>query len=160
MGYGFCLFIWSEIGHEIGGTSIMCYTGMCRPTGYGFCLSDSETGSKKQRFCLEQGLLFAHSDSGKWLGLRFLFSWQNHTATKNCCCSCLCPAACLLKHTISDLKVNCVSHSGTGYLFSPFVQNRVAKLCLLVWNRVRFPGTQRHTPTLNWGGVPPPPPPP
>ena len=32
---------------------------MCRSTGYGFCLSESGTGSTNQRFCLEQGILFA-----------------------------------------------------------------------------------------------------
>ena len=32
---------------------------MCRSTGYGFCLSGSGTGSTNQRFCLEQGKLFA-----------------------------------------------------------------------------------------------------
>ena len=35
------------------------YTGMCRSTGYGFCLSESVTGSTNQRLCLEQGILFA-----------------------------------------------------------------------------------------------------
>ena len=37
----------------------MDYTGMCHSTGYGFCLSESGTGSTNKRFCLEQGILFA-----------------------------------------------------------------------------------------------------
>ena len=43
----------------------MDYTGICRSTGYGFCLSESGTGSTNQHFCLEQGICtFCHSDSG------------------------------------------------------------------------------------------------
>ena len=32
---------------------------MCRSIGYGFCFSESGTGSTNQRFCLEQGIVFA-----------------------------------------------------------------------------------------------------
>ena len=43
-----------------------------------------------------------------------------------------------------------VFQSETGYLFSLFCLEKGSKIAsLLVWNRVRFSGTQRHTPILN-----------
>ena len=38
------------------------------------------------------------------------------------------PLHCILKHGISDSKVNCISHSGTGYLFSPFCLEQGSKI--------------------------------
>ena len=46
-------------GWERGVLPYMGCTGMCRSTGYGFCLLESGTGSTNQHFCLEQGILFA-----------------------------------------------------------------------------------------------------
>ena len=40
------------------------YTGMCRSTGYAFCLSDSGTGYKDQPLTLEEGIFYLRFDSG------------------------------------------------------------------------------------------------
>ena len=115
--------------------------GMHHSTGRGFCLSDCGTGSTNRQFCPEQGIHFAHSDSGTRSGLRLLFSCQNRAAKEHCCCSRLCPAAGLLKHANFDLKVNCVSHFGTlqGIYYHHFVWNRAAKLCLFSLEQGQVP---------------------
>ena len=122
------------------------YTGMCRSTGYGFCLSEPGAGSTNQRSCLELGILFSHSDSGTWSGLGFLFFLsESH-----------CKQTLLFSgplHVYSNTgfegqpRLTIVEQ---GIYFYHLVWSRVAKLFLtLVWNRVRFPGTQWHTPILN-----------
>ena len=90
------------------------------------------------------------------VGVRVTFSCQIRTANEHCCCSSSGPAACLYSNMAFPIKVNCISHSGTGYLFSPFCLEQGWQNCVsIVWNRVRFPGTQRHTPILNLGEYPP-----
>ena len=47
---------WGEGISRGGVLPYMGYTGMCRPTGYAFCFSDSETGYKNRPFSLEEGM--------------------------------------------------------------------------------------------------------
>ena len=93
----------------------------------------------KSAFLSGTGYAFSHSDSGARLGI--LFCCQNRAANERCYYSCSGPAACLLKQTVSDSKVNAVSHfqSGTGYLF---VWKRIAKLCLFSLEQGQVP---RHS---------------
>ena len=81
-----------------------------------FCLSESGTGSTNQHFCPEHGILFAILTLDHGWGSFF-------AANEHCCRSCLGPAACLLKHAVSDSKVNGISH------FS--VWNRVSMFTIL-----------------------------
>ena len=75
---------------------------------------------------LEQGLQISVS-VWNMLGVRVTFFLPELCCKKAmwCCCSHSCPAACLLEDGIPDSKVNCVSHSGTGYPFSPFCLSQI-----------------------------------
>ena len=124
---------------------------------YGFCPSESGTGSTNQRFCLEQGILY-FLPFWLWSTVGVTFCCQNLCTNERCCCSRSGPAARSLKHAVSDSKGNRVSRFSVWNRVSVFMilsgtglQNCVS----LVWNRVRFSGTQRHTPILHWGEYPP-----
>ena len=128
----------------------MGYTGMCRSTRYGFCLSKSGTGSANLSGA---GYTFCHSDSGAQSGLLFAsrIALQMNVAV---------PARVPLHAATCHLKVNRVSHFSVWNRVSIFTilsGTRHQNCVSLVWNRVRFPGTQRHTPILNWGEPPSPP---
>ena len=136
----------------------MGYTGMYRSTGYGFCLSESGTESTNQRFCLEQGLLFA-IPTETLAGL--LFCCQNRAANERCCCSRSCPAAFLLKHAVSDSKVNRISHFSVWNrisfsLFCLEQGSKIVSLCL--FSRLEQGQVPGHSVAhLTWGEHSPPP---
>ena len=58
--------------------------------------------------------------------------------------------ACLLKHAITNSKVNSVSHTGTGYLFSPFCLGQGSKIVSLEKGLV-FTHGSGTTPSWNCG---------
>ena len=109
----------------------MCYTGMCRSTGYDFCLSESGTGSIHQRFCLEQGILFAMRLWNK-AGVTFLLPESRCKRTLS-----LFPlgSRCMFsQNTPFPNRRSTTSHifqPGTGYLFSPFCMEQGIKIVSL-----------------------------
>ena len=137
--------------HIWGGGGVlpyMDYTGMCFSTGYG-CCPRVWNRVYKSAFLSGTGYTFCHTDSGTWSGWLFAtrFAVQMNIVAV--------PAWVPLyvhSRAVYDQKVNRVSRLGQGIYFQNFVWNREAKLCFFsVWNRVRFSGTQWHTPILNWG---------
>ena len=109
----------------------MDYTGMCRSTGYGFCLSESGTGSKNQRFCLEQGILFViptlEHGQGNYFAARIVLQTNLVAA----------PARVPLhvhSNTPFPIRRSTSSHvfqSRTGYLFSGFCLEQGSKIASL-----------------------------
>ena len=112
-----------------GDFHIWAIRGCAAQLGYGFC---------------QQGILFAHSDCGRRLELRLLFSRQNRAANERC--SFNFPARVPL-HVYSNTpgKLRLTFWNTVSIVFPSFCLERNQS-----WNRVRFPGTQRHTPILNW----------
>ena len=87
---------------------------MCRSTGYGFCLSESGTGSTNQRFCLKQAMPTLEHGRGDYFAARIAVQ-TNVVAV---------PAR-VPRHVQSNTPfpirrstASHVSQSGTGYLFS------------------------------------------
>ena len=90
---------------------------MCHSTGYGFCLSESGTGSTNQRFCLEQGILFGIPTLEHIRGDYFAARIAVQTDVVAV------PARVPLHipNTLFPIRRSNMSHvlkSGTGYLFS------------------------------------------
>ena len=127
-------------GGGLGGYShIWAIRGCATQQGMVFA-SESGTGSTNQRFCLELGILFAiltleHSQG---------YSFAARIALKM-------NIVAVHSNAVSDSKVNRISYFSVWNrdLFSCFCLEQGSKSVSLVWNRVRFPGTQRHTPILN-----------
>ena len=114
-----------------GYSHIWAIRGCAAQQGMVFASLSLEQGLQIRAFLVWNRVYFLPCDSGTQLGL--LFCCQNRTANERCCVPARCPTACLLKHAVSDLKVNCVSHFFSleqGIYFHHFVWNRVAKLCL------------------------------
>ena len=98
----------------------------------------------KSAFMSGTGYTFRHSHSGTRSG--WLFCWQNRATNERCCCSRSGSAACLLKHAVSDSKVNRISFS---------VWNRVAKLCLFSLEQGQVPRHSAAHPHPKLRGPPP-----
>ena len=111
-----------------------------------------------QYFCLEQGILFANSDSQTQSGLGLFFSCQNLQTLQTNTVSVpgRVPLHTQARHLHFQSKVILVSHSGTGYLyFQHFVLNRVAKFCIfsLLQGSCRYRHSAAHPhPKLGGGG--------
>ena len=99
--------------HPRGYNPICGYTGMCRST-------ESGTHRVYKSACLS-GTGYTFCPFRLWNMVGFCFPAVRIALQTNIVAVThgSCPAACWLKHAISDSKVNCVSNSGTGYLFSP-----------------------------------------
>ena len=111
---------------------------------------------QESAFLSGTGSTFCHSDSGALSGL--LFAARIALQTNVVAVSTRVPLH-VYSNTPFRIRRSTASHffqSETGYLFSRFCLERGCKNCVsLIWNRVRFPGTQRHTPILNWKEWPP-----
>ena len=118
--------------------------GMCRSTGYGCCLSESGTGSTNQRFCLEQGILFDFLTLKH--GRDYYFAARIAVQMNIVAVPARVP---LHVHSNTPFPIR---RSTASHLFSRFCLEQGSKIASL---RVRFSGTQRHTPILNWGEYPP-----
>ena len=111
-----------------GGTPIYGLYGMCRSTGYGFCLSESGAGSTNQHFCLEQGILFAI--------LTLEHSWGDYFAARIAVQMNVVAVPALVplhvaQNTPFSIRRSTLSHvyqSGTGYLFSRFCLEQGSKI--------------------------------
>ena len=92
---------------------------------------------------IRRGYSFCYQESRcKWMWLLFLLgSCCTFTQTR---CFQLEGEPCLTFFSLEQ-----------GTYFHLFCLEQGSKIASLVWNRVRFSGTQRHTPILNWGEYPP-----
>ena len=161
-----CLFVWLPLSTSLpGGRGYNSgKTGMCHSTEYGFCLSESGPGLQVSIsvwnrplsiLTLEQGYTFANDWSCS------MFTWhhfqlkgsveERHMYQFRCdFSSCFLPQA--GKQGKQGFKH--VHEITTKSAHTPLFHS--ALQLLLVWNRVRFPGSLQYTPILNCSPSPPP----